>query len=263
MRRKPIFVELLDSPWWISLTLAACFYLFLKFIFPQLYSQNSLSSPLAESATIIGMPIVYLFIFASTLSALKQFSGLKKSKAIHKRQTGIDTVRDLTWDEFEKLMAHTFRENGYGVIENNKKGPDGGIDLVLKRNGETTLVQCKHWRTRKIGVSIVRELFGVVKAEKADRGIVVGTGKFTEPAMEFAKLNNLDIIDDSQLIDMLEKQLPKFSKKKTQSSNIDRTIDCPRCDGKFVKRVAKKGNNPGREFLGCSNFPKCRESRAL
>ena len=34
---------------------------------------------------------------------------------------------------------------------------------------------------------------------------------------------------------------------------------CPRCSGSMVKRTAKGGENAGREFWGCSNFPKCRE----
>lgn len=33
---------------------------------------------------------------------------------------------------------------------------------------------------------------------------------------------------------------------------------CPRCGSKLVLRVAKKGNNSGNEFYGCSSFPKCR-----
>lgn len=34
---------------------------------------------------------------------------------------------------------------------------------------------------------------------------------------------------------------------------------CPRCSGQMVKRIAKGGENAGKEFWGCSNFPKCRE----
>jgi hypothetical protein len=34
---------------------------------------------------------------------------------------------------------------------------------------------------------------------------------------------------------------------------------CPRCASPMVKRIAKGGENAGREFWGCSDFPKCRE----
>lgn len=33
---------------------------------------------------------------------------------------------------------------------------------------------------------------------------------------------------------------------------------CPKCGAALVKRVAKKGERAGKEFYGCSNFPKCR-----
>lgn len=33
---------------------------------------------------------------------------------------------------------------------------------------------------------------------------------------------------------------------------------CPRCGGELVVRTAKKGKRVGKQFLGCSNYPKCR-----
>ena len=36
------------------------------------------------------------------------------------------------------------------------------------------------------------------------------------------------------------------------------SLVCPRCGAPMVKRKAKKGANAGKEFYGCSNYPKCR-----
>lgn len=33
---------------------------------------------------------------------------------------------------------------------------------------------------------------------------------------------------------------------------------CPRSSSKLVLRTAKKGENAGKQFYGCSNYPKCR-----
>lgn len=38
---------------------------------------------------------------------------------------------------------------------------------------------------------------------------------------------------------------------------------CPRCGGRLVLRTAAKGSRQGKQFLGCSNYPKCRYSRSL
>ena len=38
----------------------------------------------------------------------------------------------------------------------------------------------------------------------------------------------------------------------------DDKLVCPRCGGQLILRTAKKGDNAGNQFYGCSNFPKCR-----
>ena len=38
---------------------------------------------------------------------------------------------------------------------------------------------------------------------------------------------------------------------------------CPKCGGKLVQRVARKGENIGKEFYGCSNFPGCRYTKSI
>lgn len=41
------------------------------------------------------------------------------------------------------------------------------------------------------------------------------------------------------------------------------TRACPKCESPLVKRRATKGKHAGREFLGCSAFPKCRHSETI
>ncbi len=42
--------------------------------------------------------------------------------------------------------------------------------------------------------------------------------------------------------------------KKTE----ERKFTCPKCGGELVLRVAKRGDNAGKKFYGCKNYPKCR-----
>lgn len=58
-------------------------------------------------------------------------------------------------------------------MENPGQGADGGVDLRLRKDGKKAYVQCKHWKKRSVGVKVVRELYGIVMAKKADQGIVV------------------------------------------------------------------------------------------
>ncbi len=51
-----------------------------------------------------------------------------------------------------------------------------------------------------------------------------------------------------------------------EEQSVDKAEDnlvCPRCGGQLVLRTAKKGDNAGNRFYGCSNFPKCRYIKNL
>ena len=90
-------------------------------------------------------------------------------------------LMDLSWRDFEHLVGEAFRQRGFAVSE-TASGPDGGIDLELRRDGELHLVQCKRWRARQVGVEIVRELYGVMSARGAVGGYVVSSGTFSSEA---------------------------------------------------------------------------------
>ena len=49
----------------------------------------------------------------------------------------------MIWREFEMLVGEAFRLQGYQVVETGGGGADGGVDLVLRKDRETFLVQCK------------------------------------------------------------------------------------------------------------------------
>ena len=97
----------------------------------------------------------------------------------------------MTWQEFEGLVEEAFRPRGDSVRRLGGDGPDGGVDLVLDRGAEKVLVQCKQWRAMRVGVSVVRELYGVMAAQGAAAGIVVTSGSFTPDAVEFASGRNV------------------------------------------------------------------------
>jgi hypothetical protein len=81
---------------------------------------------------------------------------------------------------------------------------DGGIDLVLSKGGEKFLVQCKQWRAFKVGVEVVRELYGVMAARGAAGGFVVTSGRFTDDAAAFASGRNVTLVDGPKLHAMIQ-----------------------------------------------------------
>jgi restriction system protein len=176
----------------------------------------------------------------------------------------VDPMLTLSWQEFEQLVGERFRRRGYSVVE-TREGADGGVDLVARKNGMVTLVQCKNWRTRDVGVSVVRELLGVVTARQASGGVVVTVSGFTEKARRFAREANVELIDG----DALRRWAHKVGNAAIQPAGSargdlsDRSHACPVCQSTMVKRVARKGVHKGQAFLGCPRFPECRGTRPL
>jgi restriction system protein len=53
---------------------------------------------------------------------------------------------------------------------------DGGVDHVLTRDGERTVGQAKHWRSQRVGVTLVRELYDVQRAMQVSPAMFVAVG---------------------------------------------------------------------------------------
>jgi len=174
------------------------------------------------------------------------------------RQTSVKSIKAVNWKDFEYLVSEAYRRQGYSVQENTFDGADGGVDLVLNKDGNRILVQCKNWRSRKVGVSTIRELFGVVTAESANEGIVVCSGYFTSEAMEFAKDKPITLVDGAAL-----SQLIGDVQKSPQIKTSMKDSACPVCRSPMVMRTARRGKNAGNGFWGCSRFPKCRGTRSI
>jgi len=91
--------------------------------------------------------------------------------------------------KFEELIAALMRAKGYDPMLTKKTG-DGGIDIKLFQKSAVgtllTLVQCKRYApSNKVTVEAVRQLYGVVEADKATTGLIVTTSTFTKPAQTF------------------------------------------------------------------------------
>jgi restriction system protein len=140
-----------------------------------------------------------IFVLGGVLGAIRRKAKAKKFNHIASSNDPGAAVRSLSWYEFEQMVGEAFRRQGYTVAE-TKKGPDGGVDLVLRKEGELFLVQCKSWKAYKVSVQVVRELYGVMAAQGAAGGFVVTTGVFTTEARKFAEGLSIQLVDGKSLI---------------------------------------------------------------
>lgn len=104
-----------------------------------------------------------------------------------KKQPG--DVRNLTPRQFEELLAELLTDMGWEV-ELTKATRDGGKDILAYMNTEVgqllCLVEAKRYREdRKIGVDLVRTLYGTLCDYQANSAMMVTTSSFSPDAQEF------------------------------------------------------------------------------
>jgi restriction system protein len=169
------------------------------------------------------------------------------------------SIEELSWRDFERLIGQVYREEGYAVAQVGGEGPDGGIDLILRREGRETLLQCKQWRRQRVGVATIRELRGVMAERGATEGIVVGLCGFTEEAQAFARAAGIKLLDREGL-GKLVKRTETLEPMPETDAGTAATCEprCPQCGSPMVKRIARQGSHTGRAFFGCSQYPHCR-----
>ncbi|MCL4499027.1 MAG: restriction endonuclease, partial [Chloroflexi bacterium] len=89
--------------------------------------------------------------------------------------------------EFEALAGQTFTQQGAQVTRTGRSG-DGGVDLIVTRDGRVAFVQVKHWNDdHPVGSPTVRELYGAMSKAGVDEGYLITTSRFTPEARAFAR----------------------------------------------------------------------------
>jgi hypothetical protein len=114
----------------------------------------------------------------------------------------VNTVEDLlnlTPTEFEDMVVELYRMAGHEAKRTGRVG-DNGVDvLVQAKNGEKWIVQCKRYKG-SVGEPIVRDFYGAMQHEKADKGTIIAAGRFSRPAIEWAAGKPISLYDGEKFL---------------------------------------------------------------
>lgn len=104
-----------------------------------------------------------------------------------------DKMHQLTPRKYEELIAELFKDKGYD-IELTPSSGDGGKDIICTHHGMAgsmlIYVECKKYAPENaVGVEIVRGLHGVITSDKATKGVIATTSRFTKGARDFHSKN--------------------------------------------------------------------------
>ena len=131
-------------------------------------------------------------------------------------QEVFDTMADgmnlatMDWEKFEHLIRELFEKmfGGDGVeVKVTQASRDRGVDaMVLDPDpikGGKIVIQAKRY-TNTVDVSSVRDLYGTVMNEGANKGILVTTSTFGPDAYSFASNKPLALVNGSELLVMMK-----------------------------------------------------------
>ncbi len=247
---------LLFLPWWVSAGIGVLLYVLLRALQHHLATTGG---PMGEGlAKAIGILPVAALVFFSFVALLAAFARWKWSDRLE-NQRSIESIRSLTWQQFESLVTEAYRRKGYTVEQSLAGGADGGVDLVLRKDGETTLVQCKQWRSLSVGAPVIREQYGLLMHEQAHHSIVVTSGNFTREAEAFVRGKPMTLVDGTQLLQLV-REVQK-NRPAVAAATPATGAACPLCGSPMVLRTAKRGPRAGNQFWGCATYPACKGTR--
>lgn len=122
-----------------------------------------------------------------------------------------DNLAAMDWEDFEHLVRELFEKEFSGPnseVKVTRASRDGGIDAVVfdpdPLHGGKVVIQAKRY-TNTVGVSAVRDLYGSVMNEGANKGILVTTSDYGPDAHQFAKDKPLVLLSGSNLLHLLQK----------------------------------------------------------
>lgn len=266
-------------PWWAGVAIATVGYVVLnRMAVPVQVTAvqpgqvgGLVTASIVASLASVGQyvfPLICLAGAAASFFRRKERASLVEDVTQAKSANALD---GMSWREFEMLVGEAYRLQGYRVMETGRAGPDGGVDLILTKGDEKSFVQCKQWKAYKVGVEVVRELYGVMAAKGAASGFVVTSGRFTDDAKSFVEGRNVELVDGPKLLAMIKQARQSLGVVAQKASDQSKTPQlastndpaCPLCGSSMVKRTARKGTNAGSQFWGCAKYPSCRGVRPL
>ena len=135
----------------------------------------------------------------------------------------LEHLLNTTPGDFENLVAHLFKQMGYGACV-TQYSRDGGIDIEISLEhfgiSHRWLVQVKRY-VDAVGVKEVREYSSLRYRDNVDGVIIVTTSSFTKEAEKEAADHNVKLIGGALLVEMLNHYCPDGQTQTSPVGNVE------------------------------------------
>jgi restriction system protein len=120
-RRRQGGIDVVASlPWWIGIVLGVFGYLALRHGIGWYFAATG-NPALSAIGKVAGSdaiaPLAWMLLAGCWIGALFAFLGRAQRRKLLDSQTGVDSLRQISWRQFEQLAGEAFRRQGYVVEE--------------------------------------------------------------------------------------------------------------------------------------------------
>jgi restriction system protein len=156
-------------------------------------------------------PLVLLSPVAPILEINREDDRFVESKEVLSQVRPENNLAAMDWEDFEHLVRQLFEKEfarSGGEVRVTQASRDRGVDAIAfdpdPIRGGKFVIQAKRYNM-VVPVSAVRDLYGTMMAEHANKGILVTTSYYGRDSREFAKEKPITLIDGENLVHMFQK----------------------------------------------------------
>ena len=193
---NPILIKLKVLPFFISNVI----HNIQKIFFQYIYDVSSLEKWILLFLLVNGILIIFI-----TIKSKMNYLFIKKD---FNKYNSVAKLQKMNWEDYEEFVKKIFICKGYQVDRQGGHGSDGGIDLIIKKRTEKSMVQCKRY-TSNVGVKVIREMYAVGLHHGFKKVYIYTTSGFTKEAYEFAKGKNLILCNGIETLKQIRKIVNK------------------------------------------------------
>ena len=172
MSQNSLFAVLLRSPWWISVLLAVALGGVAAALLPAEFK---------GAGALSGFP----FLVIGAMAAWRQWRLPSSARVLLTTQA----VSAMTWPQFAGLLEQAFQRDGYSV----QRGKSDAFDFQLTRQGRSTLVAARRWKSQRTGLQTLKALQAAREAAGAADALLISLGELTDNARPFASAQQITV----------------------------------------------------------------------